>query len=52
MRGAAEYEILVNHPGKAVAGMDAQSFAHVLIVLFIILGNVGYVLAGKAKDRR
>lgn len=49
MRGAAEYEILVNKPGRAVAGMDAQSFAHVLIILFIVVGNVGYLMTGKGK---
>ncbi len=47
MRGAAEYEIMVGKPGTAVAGMDAQSFAHVLIMLLIIVGNVGYILTRK-----
>ncbi|QUL98963.1 MAG: hypothetical protein IMF26_02510 [Candidatus Fermentithermobacillus carboniphilus] len=47
MKGAAEYEVLVNKPGSAVAGMDAQSFAHALIILFIILGNIGYILEKK-----
>ena len=42
MKGAAEYEVLVEKPGPAVAGMDAQSFSHALIILFMILGNVGY----------
>lgn len=42
MKGAAEYEVLVEMPGPAVAGMDAQSFSHALIILFMILGNIGY----------
>lgn len=52
MAGAAEYEMLVGKPGTATAGMDAQSFAHVLIIGFIILGNLGYLLSGKSKFRR
>jgi hypothetical protein len=44
MKGAAEYEVLVGNPGSATAGMDAQSFSHALIILFIILGNLGYIL--------
>lgn len=52
MTGAAEYEVLVKKPGKAVAGMDAQSLAHVLIIFFILFGNLGYVLSGKYKARK
>jgi len=44
MKGAAEYEVLVGNPGPATAGMDAQSFSHALIIVFIILGNLGYLL--------
>ena len=40
MAGAAEYEVLVNHPGLAMRGMDAQSLAHVFIALLIVLGNL------------
>jgi len=43
MRGAAEYELLVDRPGRATAGMDAQSLAHVVILVFIVLGNVAYL---------
>ncbi len=38
--GAAEYELLMNQPGKAVAAMDAQSLAHLLIIVLIILRNI------------
>ena len=44
MRGAAEYELLVERPGRAVAGMDAQSLAHVVIIGFIVLGNIGFLM--------
>jgi hypothetical protein len=40
MAGAAEYETLVNAPGLATRGMDAQSLAHIFIALMIILGNL------------
>jgi hypothetical protein len=39
--GAAEYELLMNQPGPAVRMLDAQSLAHVVIVLFVLVGNVG-----------
>jgi hypothetical protein len=40
MKGAAEYERLVESPGLATVGMDSQSIAHLLIIGFVILGNV------------
>jgi len=48
MKGASEYETLVQRKGyaegifRASQGMDAQSLGHLLIMIFIILGNVGY----------
>jgi hypothetical protein len=44
LRGAAEYEKLISHPGAGAIGMDAQSISHLLIVLMIVLGNLGHVL--------
>lgn len=44
MAGAAEYEQLVNLPGTASSGMDAQSIAHLFIIIFIILGNIIYLV--------
>ena len=43
--GAAEYELLMNQPGKAVAAMDAQSLAHLLIVALIILRNAANIFS-------
>jgi hypothetical protein len=40
MKGAAEYERLMNISGDARRGMDAQSMVHVIVVLLVILGNV------------
>ncbi len=51
LKGAAEYEKLIGHEGAAIRGMDAQSVAHLIIVCFIILGNVGFMLQ-KVRDRR
>ena len=43
MAGAAEYEVLLNHPALATRGMDAQSLAHVFIAFMIILGNIAFL---------
>ena len=61
MPGAAEYESLVEaelqkmdipvKPGKATGMMAAQSIAHVVIVLFIIFGNISYFITRK-KNRK
>tara|TARA_Y100000748_G_scaffold303432_1_gene308554 strand:+ start:2014 stop:2859 length:846 start_codon:yes stop_codon:yes gene_type:complete len=44
MPGAAEYEALIGQKGSATSGMDAQSVAHLVIVLFIVLGNLAYFI--------
>lgn len=44
MPGAAEYESLIGKPGIGTSGMDAQSIAHLVIVLFIVFGNISYFL--------
>jgi hypothetical protein len=51
MPGAAEYEALINQPGVGTSGMDAQSIAHLVIVLFIIFGNVAYFLERKRSKK-
>ncbi|GJM44912.1 MAG: hypothetical protein DHS20C21_17540 [Gemmatimonadota bacterium] len=40
MKGAAEYEKLVGRPGEAMSGMAAQSASHLLLIAFIVFGNV------------
>jgi len=64
MPGAAEYEELVKtelnsrglviKPGEATSMMSAQSMAHVVIVILIILGNITYYLTrnNKRKGRK
>ena len=51
MPGAAEYEQLVGVKGIATKAMDAQSVAHLVIVLFIVLGNVGYFIERSRKKK-
>jgi|TARA_B100001094_G_scaffold309861_1_gene343924 hypothetical protein len=51
MPGAAEYEELIGVKGIGTSGMDAQSVAHFVIVLFIILGNLGYFIERKRSRR-
>jgi hypothetical protein len=49
LKGAAEYEILVNRPGVAAVGMPAQSIAHLLIIAFIVISNIGYFALRRSK---
>lgn len=49
LKGAAEYETLIGHPGDATKGMDAQSIVHALVVVFILFGNVVYLLSLRSK---
>ena len=44
MPGAAEYEALIGSPGIGTSGMDAQSIAHLVIVIFIVFGNITYFI--------
>ena len=37
-------------PGKATSRMSAQSIAHLLMVIFIILGNISYYLVRRRND--
>ena len=49
MKGAAEYEILLGVSGLATSGMDAQSIAHVVIIFFIVFGNIVYFIMRRRK---
>lgn len=58
LKGAAEYEQLIDmraiqggQAGVATTAMDSQSFAHLAILLFIVLGNLGYFLAGRPGEQ-
>nr|MDK2851566.1 hypothetical protein [Candidatus Cloacimonadota bacterium] len=40
LKAASEYETLLGRLGSATAKMDSQSIAHLLILVFIALGNI------------
>jgi hypothetical protein len=49
MKGAAEYESLINHLDKGTAGIAAISIGQLLIVFFIIIGNIAYIVSKGKK---
>ncbi|HEC79358.1 MAG TPA: hypothetical protein ENI34_09530 [candidate division WOR-3 bacterium] len=55
MKGAAEYEnLIVQHGytdklGRAETGMNSQSMIHILIIVLIILGNIGYIFSRRKR---
>lgn len=49
LRGAAEYEVLSGNPGSAASGMDAQSLGHLVIIAFIVIGNLAYFVTKGGK---
>ena len=57
MKGAAEYEQLLvergydSKLGDAAKGLDSQSLCHLVIVAFIIMGNVAYFTGRRRKKK-
>jgi acylphosphatase len=51
LKGAAEYETLVKTPGPAVDGMKVQLVVHWIIIVFIIIGNIGYFAMRRSARR-
>jgi len=51
LKGAAEYEMLVGRQetGSAVKRMDPQAVTHIIIIAFIILGNIAYFSTRKTN---
>jgi hypothetical protein len=58
MKGASEYEFLVREKGYSQAltpasqAMDSQSLAHLLILVLIVLGNIGFFFIQKSDSSR
>lgn len=52
LAGAAEYETLIDHSGTASKGMSAQSFAHLIIVAFVIVGNAAYFISRRTRSEQ
>jgi len=49
MSGAAEFERLTRRMGKANTYLLSQSFAHMAVVLFIVIGNVAFIRERREK---
>jgi len=49
LRGAADYEALVGEPGRAIRGMGPQTFGHLLVVLLIVVGNIGFLVTRRKQ---
>lgn len=56
MKGAAEYETLIERNlsfktrKPACIGMDTQSILHIVIIIFIILGNIAYFVVRRQRN--
>ena len=52
MSGAAQYEVVLGIADSASKGINAQSIAQMVIVLFVILGNIGHFITAKQNSER
>lgn len=50
--GSAEYESLIDHRGDGRAGMAPQSIAHLVIMLFIVLGNLAFIAENRKNAKK
>jgi len=51
LKGASEYEKLINHPDFGMKGMNVQAIIHSFIILIIILGNLAYFILSLYSKR-
>ncbi|KPL03722.1 MAG: hypothetical protein AMJ73_05650 [candidate division Zixibacteria bacterium SM1_73] len=51
LKGASEYEALSKQGDRAIKMMSIQTTAHIVIVLFIVAGNIGYFMSRKKKKQ-
>lgn len=47
MNGAAEFERATNYLGKGTKYMLSQSFSHMAVIAFIIIGNIAFFRSGR-----
>lgn len=47
--GAAEYEALIQRPGLALITMGGQTTGHLVIIFFIVIGNVIFFINRRAR---
>ncbi len=51
MLGAAEYEDLSDNPGNAKDAMRVQLSAHLVIIAFVVMGNIAYFVTLRKRKR-
>ncbi len=51
MRGGAEFEEVTGFTAKATTFMLSQTFAHAIVIFFIIVGNLAYAITGRGKSK-
>lgn len=51
-KGAADYETLIKRPAMACQMMDPQTIAHLVIIIFILLGNLSLLLSILHRRRK
>jgi hypothetical protein len=51
-RGGAELEYISGNPGSGLVSMDAFTLVHYMLILFIIMGNIGYFAWEKNSSER
>lgn len=49
MKGASEFEELTGFKGKGTRFMLSQSFAHIVMILFVVLGNIAFFASRRRK---
>jgi len=52
VKGGAEYETLIEEPGSAVRRMCPQTMGHMVIILFVILGNITFLIKKKRNKAK
>ena len=50
--GAAEYEKLTGEIGRGTVGINNATFAHVLIIVFVIIGNIIYIIQRRREKKK
>jgi hypothetical protein len=50
--GSAEYETLIDYKGAGRDGMAPQSIAHLVIMIFIILGNLAFIAENRKMGKK
>ena len=49
MKGAAEYEILIDQKDAAFKGMDIQSLVHLVIIGLVVMGNISFFMGRRKR---